>query len=383
MAIFNTNRNTDVVKYNVSPTLEGAAFAVMEANESASNLVSALYASDVIIENKVLTEGANAEVLVEATIKELFGRFIESLKKLKDKIVNWFKKLWANIKIRMTSNKKFVEKYRKEIQKVGKKNARINGIPYDTQKVVDAFISVTAYANKLSVDTIDKDTKDDFLGKVQDILRAPGRTVADFKTAAVKMAKGGGNGKKEEILVNDAFVAAALKDIDGMKDVLEKINNVEKEAKKVFDSLISKVNAASNKVKEGQHAQMVITTVNTMSGVVSAIAAVAAKMVEAHSRQNISMLKAALLKRKESAEIAEDMIDAEGTDIDGEDAPIEELVEQDMSLEVINEDDTDAPLVDEDVEVQIEEAKEDEVVTTDVENDPDSVLAEALSMIRL
>lgn len=127
MAIFGSTKQVtenveelDVIidESTITPTMECSDQILMEFADDMYKIQAGLYVADILIEEKICTEGYSEEIeaLAEGTVKETVSRVVENFKKLWAKIKAWFKSVIENFKIRITSQKNFLSKYEKAIK---------------------------------------------------------------------------------------------------------------------------------------------------------------------------------------------------------------------------------------------------------------------------
>ena len=125
MAIF-SNKFIPVVEQvedesfvDMYPAIEGTTECGFEiASEGYSDvhkLVSSMYITDILIENAVF-KGADAQPLIEGAIKDFKDKAVKKFKEIVAKIKAWFKKIIDRLKVRFTSSKEFVNKYRDQLR---------------------------------------------------------------------------------------------------------------------------------------------------------------------------------------------------------------------------------------------------------------------------
>lgn len=114
MAIFgstNLVENFDERTYTVSPTEEGSAEIMYESTRELYKIVGAAYISDVMIESSILEGSTDISVVTEATLKEIKEKIINTFKKMIAKIKEWFKQLIESVKVFFMNGEKFAKEY--------------------------------------------------------------------------------------------------------------------------------------------------------------------------------------------------------------------------------------------------------------------------------
>ena len=134
MAIFDIYKETDDItsveeSFNDVYGHEDSLMEILhESSYEFAQLRASMYISDCIIENRVL-EGANASVLYENFLMDLFEKIKTMFMTFLNKVKDFFKKLIDNLKLFFTHGKKFAEKYGKQIM-----NKKVTGFEYEGYK---------------------------------------------------------------------------------------------------------------------------------------------------------------------------------------------------------------------------------------------------------
>ena len=135
MGIFNTNSYASQVSYD---TIEmrgtDAEFdnILVESFKDTYQLEAGLYIADILMEQKVVMESANAEVLMEAVAGNLFERIKKLFKNIWEKIKSWFEAFVKNIKMMMVSGKKFIKEFGSELRKKNSTGFKYMGYEYSS-----------------------------------------------------------------------------------------------------------------------------------------------------------------------------------------------------------------------------------------------------------
>lgn len=150
MGIFNTNSYASHVSYDTMD-MRGtdAEFdnILVESYKDTYQLEAGLYIADIIMEQKVVMESANAEVLLEAVAGNLFDRIKKLFKNIWEKIKSWFDAFVKNIKLMMVSGKKFIKEFGDELRKKTTSGFKYMGYEYSSdfksiETIHDKCISV-------------------------------------------------------------------------------------------------------------------------------------------------------------------------------------------------------------------------------------------------
>lgn len=117
MAIFNNVNYTPVVEQDEFDYIDGSVECgyelAVESYRDITTLVGSLYIADIMIESKVVTEGAEVDVvaLAENTLGEFYKKAKEKFKAIIAKVGKWFTEVFNRLKYRFDKSANFVEKY--------------------------------------------------------------------------------------------------------------------------------------------------------------------------------------------------------------------------------------------------------------------------------
>lgn len=136
MGIFNTNSYASQAPSYDTIAMIGtdAEFdnILVESFKDTYQLEAGLYIADILMEQKVVMESANAEVLLEAVAGNLFERIRTLFKKMWEKIKSWFEAFVKNIKMMMVSGKKFIKEFGSELRKKNATGFKYMGYEYSS-----------------------------------------------------------------------------------------------------------------------------------------------------------------------------------------------------------------------------------------------------------
>lgn len=152
----------DVSKYNVkammtSEYLDSACESLIKDIYDADK---AFMVADVIGECKVLTEGADPEVLLEGMISDAMSKLKEGFEKFLAKIKEWFAKVKKFFQVLFMNGKELAKKYGAEIRKKSVKGFKYKGFEY---KISDGDALVESISNDVATE-IDK-----LVGRIEEL----------------------------------------------------------------------------------------------------------------------------------------------------------------------------------------------------------------------
>lgn len=300
MAIFSNNTFTPVVedesienKYpHIMATAESAYEIAYEGYRDLTKLISSIYVSDILIENAVMTESANAEVLVEATIKE----FVESAKKkfieIRDKIIAWFKKMIDEIKVRFTFAKDFIKKYKARIVEKAK-------VANGAYKVVNHVVSDTVKADAITMmntmvstaHSMKKEEVDTFTSRLlAKVGGAEVKTVGDLKK---KFAEDHYDAKATtQTALKVGNVEKMIKYCEGVENALAAMKDLQSANTKAIDSFIAKLEGSGQDVEA---IQAKTNCYRTTAAMLLQLDGVSVDLIKQISREYISIMRGLLL----------------------------------------------------------------------------------------
>ena len=93
--------------------------------EESTNVINALYISDIIIESNIDTYGDDIDAVVESTLSDAFVKFKKAVEKFFNKIYEFLKGIVKKVKDFFMNATKYVSSYEKEI--AAKKMDRYEG----------------------------------------------------------------------------------------------------------------------------------------------------------------------------------------------------------------------------------------------------------------
>lgn len=384
MGIFSKAKRWSTGTTSYSSMTESASSIMGDYNATTTALESQLYIADAIITRRVLLEGANQEVLVEATIKDVLTKVKNAMKKLKDKIVAWFNEHINWIKVYATQTKGFLKKWesaiREKVKSSGYKGKETgNIIDYDvdaTVQIVSKMKALFTTAQGYSEGDIKEDTKNKL---VQDVIRLTKSTAPT--SSAIKKALtdiGTSYGVKKSYKLGTSEVETLLKDAKKAEARIPIITRLKESVKKHIDASIKEVNAMESSETNGSFIKDKLAILNMCNGLFSAASTTVANLYKAELRQSVRLLKKVMVTNVSESldDIAEDLLN----DQEIEDEDIDAIVESAIEIEGAE---PETPEVEDSVEDTIDETMDEELDAEteegECEGEPEenSVLAEA------
>jgi hypothetical protein len=279
MAIFGSRRNTqevDVPVYEgyVQEDLAGLQSILSESAHESFQLRAGMYISDVMMEETVLEGAATPEVLMEAFVKDTFGKIKEMFQKLWAKVRAWFEAAKKTLQRIFLSGENFIKKFKEEINAKESKGFKFTGYNYTIEKgksdlagkikVIEDTIGasvgfditdVTGDAQQRAIGEKKESHKSDFnlqeekeklvkkLGHDQmtDITKDLQKSFRNGKDSEEEFTDFGGNSKDELIKI-----------IEGNKKYLADINQAQKANDEQFKRVLDAIKRAEAKLKSSE-----------------------------------------------------------------------------------------------------------------------------------
>lgn len=310
MAIFNNTTFTPVVEQseeeivsmypNIMATAEGAYEIACEGAADIYKLMAGLYVSDVMIEQSVM-EGAEAEPLIEGTIKEFLAKAKAKFIEIRDKVVAWFKKIFDNLKIRFASSKDFVEKYESRITEKAQniknfkpKHHEFNlDIAGEIIKVTSDMISYAQAVKHAEISGGDGFTK----AMVGAVKGYKAENVTDLKKELKEKLTGREN---DNVPVGASKIAEMVKYCKTTNEPISELTAIRDKNVKELNGIISELNGSGEKYEIGV-LKAKISNYNTAVNAMIQLNAVAVGMVNEINREYVGILRALMLAKTESA----------------------------------------------------------------------------------
>ena len=316
MAIF-SNKFTPVVEQveetfeDMYPAIEGTTECGFEiAAEGYSDvhkLVSSMYITDILIEQKVM-EGAEAEPLVENAVKEFKDKAIKKFKEIVEKIKNWFKKVIDRLKVRFTSTKEFVNKYRSALLEKAQaandyKPARHDFVrEFDnTYKAMVAKMSDFAKANAES-------KSDDFVAGMAGAASPKAKSIADLKQVLIHTHVGEANNKSK---VTASEVEDMIKYCDNSRIAIAALENIRDAGIKEINGFISDLNGSG---KEVSVIHAATAKYNAAASAIQQLNTTCVKIVDDIVKEYVAVLRGLMMYKpaKESFTPDEELVEEKG-----------------------------------------------------------------------
>lgn len=130
-AVTEGNQFADIDPGYIEATDSGLQTILYESSQEMYALNAALYISDIQLEQTALTEGTEqAEILMENVLKSTWDKIRAMFQKLWAKIKSWFEAIKRKLALMFTSGKKFVDRFKKEIEEKSTKGFEYEGYDY-------------------------------------------------------------------------------------------------------------------------------------------------------------------------------------------------------------------------------------------------------------
>ena len=189
--------------------------STMDMVNSVYESIELFYASDIIGAVSVLTEGADAEVLLEGVVKDTF-------KKIKDKIVEWFHKLKAAVG-------KFIQKIKDFFKRVFTKDK----VKKAKENLKNAKGDINVKSNGAALLLVDK-----AMNKAEEIHEKATEVVEDLVEDAKKVAEGGTPDKEADEYYEEFCKKLGIKQINNVSQI---VNAAAKEQGKHLNEVLGEL----------------------------------------------------------------------------------------------------------------------------------------------
>ncbi len=227
----NTATNNPAETVIVGEGYDSPALAYADALVESSNILNALYISDVIIESAVEDmEDDEAEEVIEATFTDVFKNIkaaaVKFFTRIKNIVMGWVKK----VKDFFTEGRKFVGKYEKEIKKAKGDNYKFksnwnlkDGI--DVPKTINYSLADLRSKTKSAQNTI-LSSKPSELGKKMEEYTKYFDLVKTNLTERASLIGRNRDNKSEEYTMNASIKTALLTYVSKEADIIGELNSV-------------------------------------------------------------------------------------------------------------------------------------------------------------
>ena len=265
---------------SIRPTMESCDAILLEATEDLYKIRAGLYVADVLIEEKICTEGysEDIDVVAEATVKEAYDKVVKVFKDLWAKIQVWFKKVIDFFNVMKKAQEKFLKDNDKAIKEKAADANAMKGFSYPGYKFnPEALNTICKKAETIIKGEIDRANSIDFdktesvenLKIAKDVaeyeehicgLISGGKNVSDVKNAVLAAGKGDKKDPSDpELTLNDISVDAMIKFCSdtGISAVKESQKAIDADLKKV----IAKFEKEAKKGKKDESATKGVTKV--------------------------------------------------------------------------------------------------------------------------
>lgn len=267
MAIFGTNNNYAMEYPQYAMNGSDAEFdsIMTESYKDAYKLEAGMYVADVMMEEQVLTEGASAEVLLEAFGGNFFSKVKEMFKKLWAKLKSWYDAFIKNVKLIFLSGKKFIKEFKNELNRKTNKGytyksydykntmSQIKAIDEKMGTVVEGIITEYSIQKNLVGPISEKvksenlsDTKEAICESIISGCVTPEELVSEMNEMVF------GDGNKTEFEDFENLSKAEMIDIVETTDKdLAKLESEVKKAETRFNRIIKDTESAEKTFKDG------------------------------------------------------------------------------------------------------------------------------------
>ena len=279
MAIFSNKAFTPVeeeyneIEYpNIMPTIESAYEIACEGYCDIHKLVAGMYVSDILIESAVC-EGAEAEPLVESAVSDFAKKAVEKFKEIRGKIIDWFKKIIDNLKIKFTSTSKFVSTYKTRINDsidtIKTFETPKHNFNTDVRGVVSGAMNAIVDFAKADSEKKSAKANDDFVSRMVKKVDSKANTISEMKASVVKtlvgdeVPKGHVNASDIKKMIDYCEnMSVRLASLEDLKNVnVKKINDIIKD----LDGSGKDVDVIHAKVKNYNAAVSAVQQLNTVA----------------------------------------------------------------------------------------------------------------------
>lgn len=297
-AVLEGASTSESISYGIMGTEDEVQTYLLESAQEMYEISASLLAADSTIEGTLL-EGAismdEAEAVMEGMVADTANKVWSALKKLKDKMVEWFKKVVEYLKVTFMNGKRFVSEYKPKLLAKNFTPFTVKMYPYTPKAGID-LCSKNASAILAAVATLKSETDVVVLGDIRDNsnsekldeMRSKAKAHVDeakSKASAEYLRKifRGGADKKQDVKVeknlvsnyigfvekSDAVVNAviAIRDITlkGLDEAMKNVKTIGGLVKNEKDANAGKVNAAISLY--GTNVRALAANANTIAGV--------------------------------------------------------------------------------------------------------------------
>ena len=317
MAIFSAKYNTPVVEQtedsfvDMYPFIEGTTECgydiAAEGYSDIHKLVSSMYITDILIENAVM-EGAEAEPLIEGAIKDFKDKAVKKFKEIIEKIKNWFKKIIDRLKVRFTSTKDFVNKYRDALRTKAKNsqgykvtrhkfNHNVSSTLSTMLDKIETFAIRTAFAHDSS----------DFTADMAAAADSKAKSISDLKKVIVDKHVG----KEVTNTTIGSDVEEMIKFCDNSKVAVAELETLRDISVKHVNNFIKEIQGSGD---DSARVTKMVSNCNTATSAMQQLNTTCAKIVDDIVKEYVALLRGLMLYKpaKESYTPDEELIDNKG-----------------------------------------------------------------------
>jgi len=288
----------------IEGTVEHGFEIAAEGYSDVHKLVSSLYITDILIENAVM-EGAEAEPLIESSVKEFKDKAVKKFKEIVEKIKNWFKKVIDRLKVRFTSTKDFVSKYRDAL--LTKAQNANDYKPARHDFITDFTNSYGAMVDKMADYAKDhaESKEDDFVAKMIGNASPKAKTISELKQVLVHTHVGEAN-KKSKLTASE--VEDMIKYCDNSRVAIANLENIRDRGIKAINGFIAALNGSG---KEVGAIHAATAKYNAAASAIQQLNTTCVKIVDDIIKEYVAVLRGLMLYKpaKESYTPDEELMD--------------------------------------------------------------------------
>lgn len=300
MAIFSNNKFAPVIEQvednsvDMYPAIEGTVecgFEIAaEGYSEVHKLVSSMYITDILIENAAMN-GEDAQVLIEGALKEFKNKAVNNFKRICAQIKNWFKKMIDRLKVRLTSSKEFVNKYRDAIRAKAKNSQGYkvtrHKFKHDIDATYKAYVkAIGDYAEKAN--TAAAASKEDFVEKMIGAANSKSKTFSELKQSIVDKHVG----KEVTNTTITSDVGTMIEWCDNSNVAIAQLENIRDEGVHRIEGFIRKIEGNG---EDSSAVHAAVNNFNTATSMIQQLNTTCAKIVNDIVTEYIALLRGLML----------------------------------------------------------------------------------------
>ena len=321
MAIFNNTAFTPVIEQdedyivsqypNIMPTSESAWEIAAEGYQDIHKLLAGVYVSDIMIEQSVMTESADAEALTEATVSDFVKKAVDKFVEIKNKIIAWFKKVLDNLKVRFTSSSKFVATYEKQIlakaKVVSGYKPNRHTINEDVEGIVGGAIKKVADFAKSNAANKKGEAVEDFGEKM---IKHIDSKATDFNSLKKTLRGKIISDTTTDAPVTEAIAKSMVEYCKKVSDQLKAIETIKKDNIKAIDGFITDIQTSG---KDVAIVHPLVANYNKATSLIQQLNTVATSAVNAINSEYVGILRGLMVKKVKEAYDGSELMEESAT----------------------------------------------------------------------